>query len=85
MTACLKKIAKKERIPFYAVIGAELNYDGLAPCLCSGRISLTGTRTLNAIMRAFDSDKFVSLKNLLPDILAIKNESDIAKLETSWR
>jgi Xaa-Pro aminopeptidase len=82
MALCLEKIAKENSIGGGAVIGAELGYDRIAPCFCSGKISLVGAKTLDAITRGFDSDRIVSLKDLLVDIMAIKNESDIAKLET---
>jgi Xaa-Pro aminopeptidase len=82
IAAYMKKIAQEYKIRNNATIGVELNYDTIAPCFCSGKVSLTGTKTLNVITRGFDSDKFVSIKDFLPDIMAIKNTNDIIKLET---
>ena len=62
-------------------IGIEMDYDVIAPCFCSGKVSLVGCNTKKLYADGLGSDAFINVKDMITDIMAIKNEEDIVKLE----
>lgn len=75
------KLAKEYGITADSKIGLELDYDVIAPCLCSGKVSLVGEKVKKLVAEGFGSSQFVTVKHLITDVMAIKNESDIEKLK----
>ena len=64
------------------VIGVENDYDEFAPCYIPGKVYVPGRKTFSTIKKAFGSDRFVSVRDLIVDIMAIKTEFDIEKIKT---
>lgn len=75
------KLAKEYGITENSVIGLELDYDVIAPCLCSGKVSLVGEKVKKLVAEGFGSSQFVTVKHLITDVMAVKNDSDIEKIK----
>lgn len=74
-------LAAKYGITPRSRIGLELDYDVIAPCHCSGKVSLVGAKVKKLVEEGFGSGNFVTVRDLLPSVMAVKNESDIGKLK----
>lgn len=79
--AVFRKLAEAYGLEKDAKIGLELDYDMVAPCFCSGKVSLVGRNTYRLVTEGFGSNHFVTVRDLIPPIMAIKNEQDIEKLK----
>lgn len=75
------ELSRQYGITNESVIGLELDYDVIDPCHCSGKVSLVGSKVKKLVAEGFGSDHFVSVKDLITEVMAVKNESDIEKLK----
>jgi len=75
-----RKLAAQYGVTAGDTIGLELDYNTLAPCLCSGKVSLVGEKMKRMVAEGFGCDRFMSVRELIPDIMAVKSESDLKKL-----
>ncbi len=74
-----KQLARQYKVGNDAKIGMELGYDTIAPCFCSGKVSLPGIIMRQLVADGFNSKNIVSVKDMLVDVMAIKTERDLEK------
>lgn len=86
ITEIFTELARKHITPGRrATIGVENDYDQFAPCYISGKIYVPGVSTYAAIDQAFGNPQYVGVRELITDIMAIKTEFDLKKLQTANR
>jgi Xaa-Pro aminopeptidase len=77
----LTEFANNYKIAANSRIIADIDYDSCAPPLCAGEVLLPGKTTKSMIKKTFETDNIVPSYSMISEIRAIKDSSDIEKLQ----
>ena len=76
----IRELRQRDGISDGACIAVELDYDTMAPPLCSGEILLVGQQTIQMYRRAFDTKHLLSAREMIYKLRAVKMDDEIEAL-----
>jgi Xaa-Pro aminopeptidase len=77
----LRELCGKNKIPGNAKVAVEMDFEQVAPPLCSGEVLLPSSSTYEVIKSAFKTDTLVPVNKMIEEIRVIKTQLDIEKLQ----